>query len=120
MATREQAFVNYALANGGVVTAGRYASMLGFEAFEPTGLYQYSFAYAIGNLGDASVLPLYAQGVKYTIEGRHYILRYLDPGQAFDLGSIALVASEGDARMLLKLLVASTSAMAFSVPRWCL
>ena len=41
----EQAFVNYALGNGDVVTAGRYASMLGFEAFEPTGLYQYSTAY---------------------------------------------------------------------------
>ena len=38
----EQAFVNYALTNGDVVTAGRYASMLGFEAFEPTGLYQFS------------------------------------------------------------------------------
>ena len=41
----EQAFVNYALGNGDVVTAGRYASMLGFEAYEPTGLYQYSTAY---------------------------------------------------------------------------
>ncbi|MDB2357610.1 porin [Opitutales bacterium] len=59
----EQAFVNYALGNGGVVTAGRYASMLGFEAFEPTGLYQYSTAY-----DDAPILPGYAQGVKYTRE----------------------------------------------------
>ena len=59
----EQAFVNYALGNGGVVTAGRYASMLGFEAFEPTGLYQYSTAY-----DDATILPEYAQGVKYTRE----------------------------------------------------
>ena len=58
----EQAFVNYALANGDVITAGRYASMLGFEAFEPTGLYQYSTAY------NASGLPRYAQGVKYTRE----------------------------------------------------
>tara|TARA_B110000208_G_scaffold78999_1_gene100982 strand:- start:586 stop:1635 length:1050 start_codon:yes stop_codon:yes gene_type:complete len=58
----EQAFVNYALANGDVITAGRYASMLGFEAFEPTGLYQYSTAY------NASGLPGYAQGVKYTRE----------------------------------------------------
>ncbi len=58
----EQAFVNYALANGDVVTAGRYASMLGFEAFEPTGLYQYSTAYSV------SGLPGYAQGVKYTRE----------------------------------------------------
>jgi hypothetical protein len=56
----EQAFVTYHFADGGAITAGRYASMLGFEAFEPTGLYQFSFAY------DVSILPSYAQGVKYT------------------------------------------------------
>jgi len=53
----EQAFVNYALANGDVITAGRYALMLGFEAFEPTGLYQYSTAYNFsGILGGAHTL----------------------------------------------------------------
>jgi hypothetical protein len=57
----EQAFVTYHFADGGAITAGRYASMLGFEAFEPTGLYQFSFAY-----DDLSILPSYAQGVKYT------------------------------------------------------
>jgi hypothetical protein len=92
----EQAFVNYALANGGVVTAGRYASMLGFEAFEPTGLYQDSFAYAIGNLGDASVLPLYAQGVKYTIEGDTTFFGISIQDQAYDLGSDRLGGNEGD------------------------
>jgi len=92
----EQAFVNYALANGGVVTAGRYASMLGFEAFEPTGLYQNSFAYAIGNLGDASVLPLYAQGVKYTIEGDTTFFGISIQDQAYDLGSDRLGGNEGD------------------------
>jgi len=53
----EQAFVNLALSNGDVITAGRYASMLGFEAFEPTGLYQYSTAYDFSSiLGDANTL----------------------------------------------------------------
>ena len=65
----EQAFATYHLANGGAITAGRFASMLGFEAFEPTGLYQYSFAYDTADLGSYSILPLYAQGVKYTYEG---------------------------------------------------
>ena len=59
----EQAFATYHFDNGGAVTAGRYASMLGFEAFEPTGLYQYSFAYDVPVL-----LPGYNQGVKYTYE----------------------------------------------------
>ena len=61
----EQAFVNYALGNGDVITAGRYASMLGFEAYEPTGLYQYSTAYSL----DGTAITLasqYVQGVKYT------------------------------------------------------
>ena len=54
----EQAFVNFALGNGDVITAGRYASMLGFEAYEPTGLYQYSTAYDIVGF-DLSLLQEY-------------------------------------------------------------
>lgn len=91
----EQAFVTYHFDNGGAMTAGRFASMLGFEAFEPTGLYQYSFAYGLpAATGDAisaggipsffsdevddalnrlssaifPVGPRYNQGVKYTYE----------------------------------------------------
>ena len=62
----EQAFVSYDLGNGASVTVGRYESMLGLEAKEPTGLYQFSRAYANGQYGDQSILPQYAQGVKYT------------------------------------------------------
>jgi hypothetical protein len=58
----EQAFASYALDNGGVVTGGRYVSFLGFEAVEPTGLYQYSLAYEI------SFIPEYNDGIKYTVE----------------------------------------------------
>jgi hypothetical protein len=76
----EQAFVNYALANGDVVTAGRYASMLGFEAFEPTGLYQYSTAYEV------SGLPGYAQGVKYTRESDTSFFGISIQDEAFDFG----------------------------------
>jgi len=61
----EQAFATYHFEGdfeGSAITAGRFASMLGFEAFEPTGLYQFSFAY------DYSILPGYSEGVKYTYE----------------------------------------------------
>ena len=58
----EQAYATYALDESSAITAGRFQSMLGFEAFEPTGLYQYSFAY------EASILPGYGEGVKYTQE----------------------------------------------------
>ncbi|MGB2091832.1 MAG: outer membrane beta-barrel protein [Akkermansiaceae bacterium] len=57
----EQAYVSYDLGNGASITAGRYESMLGLEAKEPTGLYQFSTAY-----DDDNFLPQYAQGVKYT------------------------------------------------------
>jgi hypothetical protein len=75
----EQAFVNLPLANGDVVTVGRYASMLGFEAFEPTGLYQYSTAYS------DSGLPRYAQGIKYTRESSDSVLGISLQDEAFDL-----------------------------------
>jgi len=57
----EQAFVSYDLGNGSALTMGRYESMLGLEAKEPTGLYQYSTAY-----DEFNAIPQYAQGVKYT------------------------------------------------------
>ena len=72
----EQAFVNLALGNGDVITAGRYASMLGFEAYEPTGLYQYSTAYTLGG-DDLSAASEYVQGVKYTRTTDTTILRHL-------------------------------------------
>jgi len=57
----EQAFVSYDLGNGAALTMGRYESMLGLEAKEPTGLYQFSTAY-----DGLSFLPQYGQGVRYT------------------------------------------------------
>ena len=62
----EQAFVSYALDDGSAITAGRFESMLGFEASEPTGLYQYSTAY------DNGFLPSYSEGVKYTYESGNF------------------------------------------------
>ncbi|MGZ0654654.1 hypothetical protein ACWPKO_16440 [Coraliomargarita sp. W4R53] len=86
----EQAFVTYHLDNGGAITAGRYASMLGFEAFEPTGLYQYSTAYtssvAWGGW-DFGYLPTYSQGVKYTYEGDSTFFGISVQDQAFGVDS---------------------------------
>ena len=93
----EQAFVNYALANGDVVTAGRYASMLGFEAFEPTGLYQYSTAYL------ASGLPGYAQGVKYTRESDTSFFGISIQDEAFQNGAGSLGGSDNDGSYAVEL-----------------
>ena len=68
----DQAFTTYDLANGFAVTAGRYDSMLGFEAFEAPGLYQFSTAYTTGTdaFGDEfdAITPGTNNGVKVTYE----------------------------------------------------
>ena len=98
----EQAFLNYR--NGdSKFTAGRFASQLGFEAFEPTGLYQYSFAYRLSEglpllaLNDINggVLPGYDQGVKYTNESvsRYFgiaLVESLDPFSSSESDSYSL------------------------------
>lgn len=71
----EQAFMTYELWDGATLTAGRYASMLGYEDFERPGLHQYSYAYDL-HLTDAApreitsvgISPGYNQGLKYTYE----------------------------------------------------
>jgi len=89
----EQAFATYHMGDGSAITAGRYDSMLGFEAFEPTGLYQFSTAYSLPNFtgdlisgfvpgagGDdiavvtSAISPIAArqsQGVKYTYDSEN-------------------------------------------------
>jgi hypothetical protein len=61
----EQLFVALPFAEG-TLTLGQYASMLGFEAFDPMALYQSSTAYDMDLSGDFSVLNQYACGAKYT------------------------------------------------------
>jgi hypothetical protein len=100
----EQAFVTYHMdgeLEGLAITAGRYASMLGFEAFEPTGLYQYSTAYASNYLGDLSTLPGYAQGVKATYETDNMFFGLSLQDEAFDnddrpVGSSDRLGGSGD------------------------
>ncbi|MDP4778004.1 MAG: porin, partial [Opitutales bacterium] len=86
-----------ALGNGDVITAGRYASMLGFEAFEPTGLYQYSTAYSM------SGLPGYAQGVKYTRESDTSFFGISIQDEAFNNGANSLGGNNNDGSYAVEL-----------------
>ncbi|MDQ8186115.1 porin [Pelagicoccus sp. SDUM812002] len=52
----EQAFLTYDLGEGTSVTAGKFLSYMGWETAEPTGLYQYSYAYG-------TTIPGYHNGV---------------------------------------------------------
>jgi hypothetical protein len=94
----EQAFVSYDLGNGSALTMGRYESMLGLEAKEPTGLYQYSNAYSIlsSEPFDGSPLPQYAQGVKFTKTTDTSFLGLSIQDQAFGTGAGSLGGSGGD------------------------
>ncbi|EDY80661.1 hypothetical protein VDG1235_277 [Verrucomicrobiia bacterium DG1235] len=52
----EQAFITYDLGQGTSITAGKFLSYHGWETAEPTGLYQYSYAYG-------TTIPGYHNGV---------------------------------------------------------
>ena len=66
------------------ITVGRFQSMLGFEAFEPTGLYQFSFAY------DNSILPAYGEGVKYNYASVSLRCCSLSDYESYDAGRLAV------------------------------
>jgi|TARA_B110000305_G_scaffold55354_1_gene61102 hypothetical protein len=44
----EEAYITYDFGNGLSVTGGRMLSYMGFEAFDPTNMYQFSYAYDVG------------------------------------------------------------------------
>ena len=100
----EQAFATYHLEDGSAITAGRFASMLGFEAFEPTGLYQFSFAY------DFSILPGYAEGVKYTQESDNtfFGISLLDGYTDNDAGYNGRLGGSGDSNYAFEIAGAYT------------
>ena len=73
----EQAFMTYKLWDEATLTAGRYASMLGYEDFERPGLHQHSYAYDLqltqfGAPAESNawvgISPDYNQGLKFTYE----------------------------------------------------
>lgn len=55
----EQAFITYDFGDGLTLDAGKYLSYLGWETFEPTGLYQYSYAYDL-----VGTIPGHHNGVR--------------------------------------------------------
>ncbi len=56
----EQAFLTYDFGDGLNVEAGKFNSYHGWESVEPTGLYQYSYAYDL----NPNTIPLFHNGVR--------------------------------------------------------
>ena len=58
----EEAIITYDFGNGFSVTGGKMLSYLGFEAYDPTNMYQYSYAYDQGG-GAQNIYDAYDDGV---------------------------------------------------------
>ena len=55
----EEAVVTYDFGNGLSVSAGKMLSYMGFEAYDPTNMYQYSYAYDVGGQNDTGAQMIY-------------------------------------------------------------
>ncbi len=79
----EEAIITYDFGNGFSVTGGKMLSYLGFEAYDPTNMYQYSYAYDQGG-GAQNIYDAYDDGVS------------LDYGSdMFSVGVFASVEQDG-------------------------
>ena len=59
----EEAVITYDFGNGFSISAGKMLSYMGFEAFDPTNMYQYSYAYDSGNTAVQSIYDAYDVGI---------------------------------------------------------
>ena len=58
----EEAYITYDFGNGFSVTGGRMLTYMGFEAFDPTNMYQFSYAYDHPLLGGQLIYDAYDTG----------------------------------------------------------
>ncbi len=117
----DQAFTSYDLGNGFAVTSGNYDSMLGFEAFEAPGLYQYSTAYATSTddvFGDEfdGITPGTNNGVKVTYEdGTQFFGISLQDGGIFGDGRLGGDSAANDTLITEITGVADTEVSGYAV-----
>tara|TARA_B110000037_G_scaffold190706_1_gene223778 strand:- start:534 stop:1454 length:921 start_codon:yes stop_codon:yes gene_type:complete len=64
----EQANITLDLGEGSSLTAGKFLSYMGWETYDPTGLFQFSGAYAAGGM-NRTLYPAHSEGIKFDIDG---------------------------------------------------
>ena len=65
----EEAVLTYDFGSGLSVSAGKMLSYMGFEAYDPTNMYQYSYAYDVGGQNDTGAQMIYdAYDVGFSID----------------------------------------------------
>ena len=68
----EEAVVTYAFNDNLSVSVGRMLSYLGFEAYDPTNMYQFSYAYDYASGGGQDIYDAYADGMSVDYAGDVY------------------------------------------------
>ena len=61
----EEAIITYDFGNGMSVTAGKMLTYMGFEAYDPTNMYQFSYAYDAGNTAVQNIYDAYDYGASF-------------------------------------------------------
>jgi hypothetical protein len=61
----EEAIITYDLGNGMSVTGGKMLSYMGFEAYDPTNMYQFSYAYDAGGSAVQNIYDAYDYGISF-------------------------------------------------------
>ena len=61
----EEAIITYDLGRGMSVTGGKMLSYMGFEAYDPTNMYQFSYAYDAGGSAVQNIYDAYDYGVSF-------------------------------------------------------
>ena len=65
----EEAVLTYDFGSGLSVSAGKMLSYMGFEAYDPTNMYQYSYAYDVGGQNDTGAQMIYdAYDVGFSVD----------------------------------------------------
>ena len=69
----EEAYITYDFGNGFSVTSGRMLTYMGYEAFDPTNMYQFSYAYDVEGVQD--IYDAYDYGASNDLRNR-YVQRW--------------------------------------------